>query len=199
MANTTTNQDSPKPTQAQAEKRNARPGPESEGTMDSAARMLDKAADSAEAGAKSAIEQVQGARDKVRSGVERKQVALGGQIRDVSDALRSSSRKLSDSESVSSLLNVASEQAEKLAAYVDTATPRSVASDLHQFARERPGWFFGGAFIAGLTLGRFAKSSASASSSGGEADRQREPAHTIGGSSASQYPAPRAGGARADR
>jgi hypothetical protein len=198
MATTTPNQDSPKSTQAQAEKRNARPSPESEGALDSAAHLLDNAVESAEASARSAIEHVQGARDKARSGLDRQQVQLSGQIRDVGDALRSSSRKLSDSESVSSLLNVASEQAEKLAAYVDTATPRSVASDLHQFARERPGWFFGGAFIAGLTLGRFAKSSASASSSGGEADSQREPSHAIDRSSASQYPAPRAGGARDD-
>src|SRR5688500_1519644 len=141
MANTSPNQDSPKPTQAQAEKRSARPGPESEGALDSAAHVLDKAVDSAEASARSAIEQAQEARDQVRSGLGRQQAQLGGQIRDVSAALLGSSRKLSDNESVSSLLNVASEQVDKLAAYVDTATPRSVAGDLHQFARERPGWF----------------------------------------------------------
>jgi hypothetical protein len=42
---------------------------------------------------------------------------------------------------------------------VDHATPRTIARDVHRFAQEKPAWFFGGAFLLGLAVGRFVKSS----------------------------------------
>jgi hypothetical protein len=86
---------------------------------------------------------------------------LSDRIRHLGGALRASGDEIKASDAtIASLLERASAQAERVASYVDRADPSTLASDLTQFARERPVWFYGGAFIAGLALGRFAKSSA---------------------------------------
>lgn len=126
--------------------------------------LVDKLAQTADESAHKAIERVQETRERARSGIERQQAQLGERIREVSEALRGSGLKLKDNDAVASLLDGASERVDRLASYVDTASPRSVARDLHDFARDKPAWFFGGAFLAGLALGRFAKSSARAAS-----------------------------------
>lgn len=185
MPNTIPNQGSSTPPQAQPETRGARPKSDSDGALEQAAQLIDKAAHSADDTAKKAIERAQETREQVRSGLEAQQTQLSGRIRDVGDALRSSGRKLADSESVSSLFTSASEQADRLASYVDTASPRTVASDLHNFARDKPAWFFGGAFIAGLALGRFAKSSARASAGGGN-DYEAQRSFPVGRSTSAQ-------------
>jgi hypothetical protein len=43
---------------------------------------------------------------------------------------------------------------------VDEITTEGAAEDLRGIARERPAWFFGGAFVLGLALGRFARATA---------------------------------------
>jgi len=132
----------------------------SQGAQGSQSGLVDKITQSADETAHKAIERVQQTRERALSGVHKQQAQLGERIRDVSEVLRSSSHKLDDNQAVASILDAASEQVNKLASYIDAASPRSVASDVHNFARERPAWFFGGAFLAGLALGRFAKSSA---------------------------------------
>jgi hypothetical protein len=89
---------------------------------------------------------------------------LSERIRHLGGALRASGDELEPSDTtIASLLARASDQAERVASYVDRADPSTFASDLTRFARQRPVWFYGGAFIAGLAVGRFAKASASAS------------------------------------
>jgi DNA anti-recombination protein RmuC len=96
---------------------------------------------------------------------------LSERIRNLGGALRASGDQLEPSDaSIASLLERASDQAERVASYVDRADPSTLASDLTRFARERPAWFYGGAFIAGLALGRFAKASTTSASASGGAD-----------------------------
>jgi len=135
-----------------------------------ASGLVDKLAQTADSTAHKAIERVQETRERALSGIERQQAQLRDRIRDVSGALRSSGHKLSDNEMVASLLDTASDKVDRLASYVDTASARGLAADVHNFARQRPAWFFGGAFLAGLALGRFAKSSARAASEGSSQD-----------------------------
>ncbi|HEY6556163.1 MAG TPA: hypothetical protein VI072_02780, partial [Polyangiaceae bacterium] len=45
------------------------------------------------------------------------------------------------------------------ASYVSETDPRDVLQDVQDFARQRPAWFFGGAFLLGLAAGRFLKAS----------------------------------------
>lgn len=49
------------------------------------------------------------------------------------------------------------EQVERASGYIRDRDMSALASDLRSFARRRPEWFLGGAFIAGLALARFAK------------------------------------------
>lgn len=132
----------------------------------SASGLVDKLAQNAEQTAAKAIDRVKESRGRAEQGLEKQHEKITSRIRGLGDALRSSSESLEDNEQVSALLNIASEQVDRVAQYVDTATPRSVARDIERFAREKPAWFFGGAFLAGLALGRFAKSSAESSDDG---------------------------------
>jgi hypothetical protein len=54
----------------------------------------------------------------------------------------------------------ASGSIDKVAGYVSSADVRQLRNDTESFARNRPAVFFGGAFLLGLALGRFFKSSA---------------------------------------
>lgn len=50
-------------------------------------------------------------------------------------------------------------KAENAAQYLRNKTPRELKDDLDGFARQRPAWFLGGAFVLGLLGARFLKSS----------------------------------------
>jgi len=54
----------------------------------------------------------------------------------------------------------ASGSIEKVAGYVNSADVRQLRGDAERLARARPAMFFGGAFLFGLAMGRFFKSSA---------------------------------------
>jgi uncharacterized membrane protein YdfJ with MMPL/SSD domain len=51
------------------------------------------------------------------------------------------------------------EKAENASQYLQDKSPRELKDDLDQFARQKPAWFLGGAFVAGLLGARFLKSS----------------------------------------
>src|SRR5690606_18500587 len=79
----------------------------------------------------------------------------------VRDALRSASDQLRDEDDFAAeYVDKVSESITKVANYVSSADFSNLGRDAHQFARERPGLFFGGAFAVGLMVGRFLKSSA---------------------------------------
>jgi len=199
MANMTPDQGTSKPGSNEPRTGRQQPGqePDKQSTTGKLADKAEQVAKSAEEKVKQAIEQGQHVRERAQSAMEKQQSQLGERIRDVSGVLRSGSRKLDDdNESVASLLNVASDQVDRFASYVDTASPRSVASDVRNFVQDRPAWIFGGAFLAGLALGRFLKASSRTESTPrsrdtwqGEYGSQRS--YAAGQPSGRQYPAPR--------
>lgn len=129
-----------------------------------------------------AIDRVHRARDRLQDEFAQRRMRVSERIRDVSDALDGAGRQLGDGDVVAEGLHYVSERIERVAAYVDEADPNRFAHDLRDAVRERPIWFFGGAFVLGLALGRFAKSSegmvedaAFADEDEGEATQPRAP------------------------
>jgi hypothetical protein len=111
-----------------------------------------------------AIEQVRGARERAESGIEQQRAMVVTRVRRLSAAIRATSDQLSrEDQFAQGLLDNASERVQRVAEYLDQARLEDVARDLHDFARRQPGLFFGGSFLIGLAIGRFAKSSSSAS------------------------------------
>jgi hypothetical protein len=51
------------------------------------------------------------------------------------------------------------QKAEDASRYLENKSPRDLKDDLDRFARQRPAWFLGGAFVTGLLAARFLKSS----------------------------------------
>lgn len=128
----------------------------------------------AENAASVAIEKVRQVRDQAQSGLEQQRVEVVERIRRVGDALRSGSESLARADPLSQqLFDTASDRIERVAGYIETLTPGDLASDVADVSRRRPGLFFGGAFLIGLAVGRFAKSSTD--KLGGERTRRTQP------------------------
>lgn len=110
--------------------------------------------------ATSAADRVREAREQATSGITEQRDMVAQRIRRISGVLRAGSSTLATDDSFAqNLLEAASDRIARVADYVSEATPGMVSDDLQRVARRRPGLFFGGAFMLGLTLGRFVKSS----------------------------------------
>ncbi|MDB4977524.1 MAG: hypothetical protein JWN48_5865 [Myxococcaceae bacterium] len=132
-----------------------------------AAEGANKAAErlesTAEHAASVAIEKVRQVREEAQSGIQQQRDLVADRIRRIGGVLRSGSQTLStDDPLAQQLFDTAGDRIDRLASYIGNITPGQLADDVHTLARRRPGLFFGGSFIVGLALGRFAKSSASA-------------------------------------
>jgi hypothetical protein len=110
-----------------------------------------------------AVEEVQRTRRRLEDQLAQRRSQLSERLRDVSDVLDSAGVKLGDDDFVADGLHYASSKIERVASYIETSDAQRLAGDLRDAVRERPAWFFGGAFIAGLALARFVKSSAGGS------------------------------------
>jgi len=64
-----------------------------------------------------------------------------------------------EDETIARYVTAASDRVESIASYVSTADPSRVLRDVQDLARDKPAWFFGGAFLLGLAAGRFLRSS----------------------------------------
>jgi hypothetical protein len=92
---------------------------------------------------------------------------LGG----VAEAIRHAGDELrSENESLALYIDRASEQLRQLADQIREKGAEDIATDVAEFARRRPAVFIGGAFIIGLGLARFLKSTAP-----GESGSRRDP------------------------
>jgi hypothetical protein len=107
-------------------------------------------------------QQVRKARRQFDEQIAAQRQRVSGRARTLSRALNGAGGMLEEDELVAQCLHFAGEKIEGVAGYVDEFTPAQVAEDLRNVARERPAWFFGGAFVLGLALGRFARSTAGA-------------------------------------
>jgi len=130
------------------------------GHGENAAKLADKATQTAEQVKTAAVERVQSVRDRAQTGIDQGRTQVADRIRHVSSALRSASDNLrEEDEFIAGYVETASERIERIASYVSEADPRAVLHDVEDFARQRPAWFFGGAFLLGLAAGRFLKAS----------------------------------------
>jgi hypothetical protein len=64
-----------------------------------------------------------------------------------------------DQTGLSKRVQLYAQKAEDASRYLENKSPRELKDDLDRFARQRPAWFLGGAFVAGLVAARFLKSS----------------------------------------
>jgi hypothetical protein len=105
-------------------------------------------------------QQLRKTRERVDEQIASQRKRVTGRVRTLGRALKGAGDMLEEDELVSSALHFASDNVETVAGYVEELSPEQVAEDLRDVARNRPAWFFGGAFVLGLALGRFARSSA---------------------------------------
>jgi hypothetical protein len=146
-------------------------------------------------------------RDRAASMVDQQKHAAVGRVEGIAHALRTASDELRDQGQpmVAEYSRYAAEGLESMAQSIDRREIGDVVNGIEQFARERPGVFFGGALVAGFALARFMKSSSTRGD--WRADRSQEPRPATHGAAASpagatttpgvwtpHTPAPRAGG-----
>jgi hypothetical protein len=130
------------------------------------------------------VESVQRTRQRAAAEIADQRALLSGRIRGVGEALKAGAEQLDRDEGVAALFDSASARVERIASYVDEASAQAVASDLSRLARTSPAWFYGGAFLAGLALGRFARASGRSVESEGITDegadvRRRTPERSM--------------------
>jgi hypothetical protein len=117
------------------------------------------------------VGQVEQARERAESAKEdvaRRIQRLALQVRNVGDSLRT------DDSLAASVADRTSQSIEGLAGYVSRTDAQSFLRDTEQLARRQPALFFGGAFLLGLTAGRFLKSSGPENNGGRMSDRRRD-------------------------
>jgi hypothetical protein len=113
--------------------------------------------------ASTAADRVREAREQATSGITQQRDQVAQRIRRLGGVLRAGSESIAaDDPLAQNLLDLTSDRVERFADYVSDATPSMLADDLQRAARRRPGLFFGGAFLIGLAVGRFVKSSTGA-------------------------------------
>ena len=91
---------------------------------------------------------------------EQKNRAADG-IGGIADVFRSAGNELrNENETLASYVDTASDQLKRFADNIRERGVADILDDVHAFARRRPALFIGGAFLVGLGIARFLKSSA---------------------------------------
>jgi hypothetical protein len=102
-----------------------------------------------------------GIQQRVTSRVDEQKNRAAESLGGIADVFRSASNDLrNENETLASYVDMASDQMRRFA---DTIRQRGVGDmldDVHAFARRRPALFIGGAFLVGIGIARFLKSSA---------------------------------------
>ena len=102
-----------------------------------------------------------GIQQRVTSRVDEQKNRAADGLGGIADVFRSAGNELrNENETLASYVDMASDQMRRFA---DSIRQRGVADmldDVHAFARRRPALFIGGAFLVGLGIARFLKSSA---------------------------------------
>jgi ElaB/YqjD/DUF883 family membrane-anchored ribosome-binding protein len=103
----------------------------------------------------------QQASEKAKSGLAKGKTRAAETLHDVAQSLLISSPQLSDQNQagVSSYVERAAGQLDRVAQYLQTAEPDELVDRVEDFARRQPALFIGGAFALGLLGARFLKSS----------------------------------------
>ena len=107
------------------------------------------------------VESIQPAAEQAQSFAERQKSLGAEQLGGVARAVHSAAREFeTQMPLVAESVHDAARRLEGAAGALQRQTPAELLSNLNQFARERPGLFFGAAVVAGFAASRFLKSTA---------------------------------------
>ncbi len=102
-----------------------------------------------------------GVKQKVTSRVDEQKNRAADGLGGIADVIRTASNELrSENEALASYVDMASDQMRRFADQIRERGVSDMMDDVSQFARRRPALFIGGAFLVGLGIARFLKSSA---------------------------------------
>ena len=102
-----------------------------------------------------------GIQQKVTSRVDEQKNRAADGLGGIADVFRNAGNELrNENETIAQYVDMASDQMKKFADRIRQRGVSDMMDDLNQFARRRPALFIGGAFIVGLGIARFLKSSA---------------------------------------
>ena len=102
-----------------------------------------------------------GIQRKVSSTVDQQKNRAADGIGNIADVFRNAGGELrAQNETLASYVDMASDQMKRFADQIRQRGVEDMASDVAEFARRRPALFIGGAFLVGLSIARFVKSSA---------------------------------------
>ena len=94
--------------------------------------------------------------------------AASGVLGGIAEVIRSASHELgNENETLASFVDLASDEMRRFADQLRQRGAADLIDDVGQFARRRPALFIGGAFLVGLGLARFIKSTADLGDAGG--------------------------------
>ncbi|HEY4138476.1 MAG TPA: hypothetical protein VGN65_08495 [Casimicrobiaceae bacterium] len=107
------------------------------------------------------VESIQPAAEQAQSFAERQKTLGAEQLGGVARAVHSAAREFeTQMPLVAESVHDAARRLEGAAVSLQRQSPGELLSGLNQFARERPGFFFGAAVVAGFAASRFLKSTA---------------------------------------
>lgn len=144
--------------------------------VDKAQQSADKAQEKASETAAVAKEQAKRAAAQVteqaKTTVDSRLTDVAGEIGSVASAVRQTTYEIgSENETVARYGERIAEQLEGISSYLNEKGVEDVLTDLQDFARRKPAVFLGGAFMLGMVVGRFVRSSGDRYSFEQDADR----------------------------
>jgi hypothetical protein len=102
-----------------------------------------------------------GIQQKVTSRVDEQKNRAADGLGGIADVIRNAGNELRvENEALASYVDAASDQMRRFADQIREKGVSEMMDDVNQFARRRPALFIGGAFLVGIGLARFLKSSA---------------------------------------
>jgi hypothetical protein len=101
-----------------------------------------------------------GIQQKVTSRVDEQKNRAADGLGGIADVIRNATNELrNENETLASYVDAASDQMKRFADQIREKGVSEMMDDVNQFARRRPALFIGGAFLVGIGLARFLKSS----------------------------------------
>ena len=102
-----------------------------------------------------------GMKQRVTSRVDEQKNRAADGLGGIADVFRTAGNELrNENETLASYVDMASDQMRRFADQIRQKGVADMLDDVHVFARRRPALFIGGAFLIGLGIARFLKSSA---------------------------------------
>ena len=101
-----------------------------------------------------------GIQQKVTSSVDQQKNRAADGLGGIANVIRNAGNELrTENETLAQYVDMASDQLRRFADQIRQRGVADMLDDVHMFARRRPAVFIGGAFVVGLALARFLKSS----------------------------------------